>query len=181
VPAKTASFLVPFPDTFSCQPRRNPPQHLDLGPDCPAPPSGPWGSRADRIALAVADLGQQGPARTNPTCRRWVECVQSRRLLGLVVAPRATRRNFVRFGDPPFSRALAASPPSIRLAAGNRRNVGFVSAQSRQLRWFPLPPGPWQTKLWVERITAPSRAGVWSRRRIGVRGRSLQNRRPGSR
>ena len=80
-------------------------------PTAPHPPSGPWGSRADRIALAVADLDQQGPARTNPTCRRWVECVQSRRLLGLVVAPRATRRNFVRFGDPPFSRALAASPP----------------------------------------------------------------------
>lgn len=157
---------------------RNPPLGNPTGPHPPSGPSG--GFTCGPNSLGVGDRGQQGPARTSPTCRSRVECVQSRRLLGLVVAPRATRRNFVRFGDPPFSRCSRRAP-SIRLAAGNRRNVGLVSAQSRQLRWFPLPPGPWQTKPWVGTITAPSRAAAWSRRRIGVRGRSLQNRRPGSR
>lgn len=93
-----------------------------FGTRLPAPPSSPSGGfTCGPNSLGVGDRGQQEPARTSHACRNWVECVQSRRLLGLVVAPPGTRRNFVRFGDPPFGRALARENPPPTSASGATR------------------------------------------------------------
>lgn len=144
------------------------------------PPAPPGDSRAGRIALASGTAVNKGLLAQVPP----VEAGLSAFKAGVDWGWSLPRERLEGISSDLAIRRLAGArgePPSIRLAAGNRRNIGFVSAQSRQLRWFPLPPGPWQTKPWVGTITAPSRAAAWSRRRIGVRGRSLQNRRPGSR
>jgi hypothetical protein len=92
-------------------------------------PAPPGDSRADRIALASVDRGQQGPARTSPTCRSSVECVQSRRLVGLVVAPRGTQG----ISSDLAIRRLAARSPREKTCP----NITSQSCATRERRLDP--------------------------------------------
>jgi len=115
------------------------------------------------------------------TRRSWLSAFKAGVYWGWLFAPRGTRRDFVRFGDPPFGAACSPRAPArsgwlpgTAVTSGlfrlSRIAPPVYSSEPEQLPGFHCRPD----------CGRPSHE-VWSRRRIGVRGRSLQNRRPGSR
>ena len=137
------------------------------------PPVPPGDSRADRIALASVTAVNKGRLAEVPPGEAGLRAFRAGVYWGWCCHARDSMEFRQIWRSAVWCRALAASACSIRLAARNRRTVGLVSAPSRLRRRILQSPSSSLVS-----IAAPDRGRpcheVWSRRRIGVRGRSLK-------